>query len=50
MAEVLDYVINLNGLTGGRGYFISTFSHYEEVPPFVAEKILNSVKNQEKTL
>jgi elongation factor G len=49
-AEMLEYVITLNGLTGGRGYFISRFSHYEEAPPFVAEKVISSAgaKSQEE--
>lgn len=44
MAEVLEYVVTLNGITGGRGYFISRFSHYEEAPPFIAEKIIERAK------
>jgi len=44
MAEVLEYVVTLNGITGGRGYFISKFSHYEEAPPFIAEKIIERAK------
>ncbi len=49
-AETLEYVVTLNGLTGGRGYFISRFSHYEEAPPFVAEKVISSAgaKSQEE--
>lgn len=46
MAEMLEYVITLNGLTAGRGYFVSAFSHYEEVPPFIAEKIISQAKAQ----
>ncbi|BAU23867.1 elongation factor G [Caldimicrobium thiodismutans] len=50
LAEMLEYVVTLNGLTGGRGYFISRFSHYEEAPPFVAEKVIASAgaKSQEE--
>ncbi len=40
LAEMLEYIVTLNGITAGRGYFKSRFSHYEEVPPFVAEKII----------
>ncbi len=47
MAEAQDYVVALQGLTGGRGYFIARFSHYEEAPPFVAEKIIAESKAQE---
>lgn len=45
-AELLDYVIALNAITGGRGLFVSKFSHYEEAPPVVAEKIINSLKSK----
>ncbi len=49
MAELQNYVITLQGITAGRGYFISRFSHYEEVPPFIAEKIIAESKEaQEK--
>ncbi|QER42238.1 elongation factor G [Thermodesulfobacterium sp. TA1] len=46
MAEVQNYVVALQGFTGGRGYFISKFSHYEEAPPFVAEKVIAERKSQ----
>ncbi len=44
MAEAQDYVVALQGLTGGRGYFVAEFSHYEEAPPNVAEKIIAESK------
>jgi len=44
LAEMLEYVLSLNGITGGRGYFKSRFSHYEEAPPFIAEKIIAKAK------
>jgi len=44
LAEMLDYVVSLNGITGGRGYFRSRFSHYEEAPPFIADKIIAKAK------
>jgi len=40
MAEMLNYVISLQGITGGRGSFVARFSHYEEAPPPIAEKII----------
>jgi len=46
MSEVLEYVLTLNGLTGGRGYFVSRFSHYEEAPPHISEKIIALSKTQ----
>jgi len=40
MAEVLMYAPDLVSKTGGRGSFDMEFSHYEEVPPHLAEKIV----------
>jgi elongation factor G len=40
MAEVLRYASNLRSMTGGRGNFSMEFSHYEEVPPHLAERIV----------
>lgn len=40
MAEVLRYASNLRSMTGGRGTFSMEFSHYEEVPPHLAERII----------
>ncbi|GBC87590.1 Elongation factor G [bacterium HR12] len=39
-AEVARYAIELRSMTGGRGAFTMRFSHYEEVPPHLAEKII----------
>jgi elongation factor G len=38
--EVARYAIDLRSLTGGRGAFTMHFSHYEEVPTHLAEKII----------
>jgi elongation factor G len=40
MSEVLRYASNLRSMTGGRGNFTMEFSHYEEVPPHLAERII----------
>ena len=48
LAEVQRYALDLNAITGGRGTFRMKFSHYEEVPPQVAEKIISEVKSQEE--
>jgi elongation factor G len=40
MAEVLIYAPDLISKTGGRGTYEMEFSHYEEVPPHLAEKIV----------
>lgn len=39
-AEVARYAIDLRSMTGGRGAFTMRFSHYEEVPTHLAEKII----------
>jgi elongation factor G len=43
-AEVARYAIELRSMTGGRGAFTMRFSHYEEVPPHLAEKIVAEAK------
>ncbi len=40
LAEVLRYAIDLKSITQGRGSYKTSFSHYEEVPPHIAEKII----------
>ncbi len=44
MAEVLQYALDLNSMTGGRGTFSMEFSHYEEVPAQLAEKVIAASK------
>ncbi len=39
-AEILLYALDLTSMTGGRGAFTVKFSHYEEVPAQIAEKII----------
>jgi elongation factor G len=39
-AEVARYVIDLRSMTGGRGAFSMTFSHYEELPSQLASKVI----------
>jgi len=39
-AEVLLYAADLTAMTGGLGIFTISFSHYEEVPAQIAEKIV----------
>ncbi|OPX40914.1 MAG: translation elongation factor G [Desulfobacteraceae bacterium 4484_190.3] len=47
MAEVLQYALDLNAMTGGRGTFTMEHSHYEEVPAQLAEKVIAAAKEQE---
>ena len=47
MSEVQKYAADLTSFTGGRGSFEVSFSHYEEVPAQLADKIIEAVKNEE---
>lgn len=40
MAEMLDFEPTLTSITGGRGSFLMEFSHYEEVPVHLQQKIV----------
>ena len=42
MAEVLKYASDLTSMTSGRGLFSMEFSHYEEVPANITEKIVEA--------
>jgi elongation factor G len=44
MSEVLRYAPDLRSMTSGRGDFELEFSHYEEVPPHIAEKIVKEAQ------
>jgi len=48
LAEILRYAIDLKSITQGRGSYKTEFSHYEEVPAHVAQKII-SERQAEKT-
>ena len=43
-AEVLRYSSDLRALTSGRGVFTMSFSHYEETPSQVAEKVVANAR------
>jgi elongation factor G len=47
MAEVLQYALDLNSISGGRGTFRMEHSHYEEVPTQLAEKVIAAAKNKQ---
>ena len=40
MSEMLEYASRLTSMTGGQGEFHMTFSHYDEVPAHVREKLV----------
>jgi elongation factor G len=48
MAEMLKYAPDLNSKTGGRGTFTMEFSHYEEVPSQLAEKVIAQAKKEKE--
>jgi elongation factor G len=44
MSEMLEYASVLTSLTGGKGSFHMDFSHYEEVPAALRDKIVEEAK------
>lgn len=48
MAEMLRYSIDLRSITGGRGTFSMSNSHYEEVPSHIASKIIEAAREEKK--
>ena len=44
MAEVLKYSPDLRSMTSGRGSFTMAFSHYEEVPAHLAERVIKEAE------
>jgi len=44
MAEMLTYEQHLTSVTGGRGSYHMEFSHYEEVPQMLQQKIIAAAK------
>ncbi|MBU0485236.1 MAG: elongation factor G [Proteobacteria bacterium] len=47
MSEILRYAPDLTSITGGRGSFKSTLSHYEEVPANMTEKIIAQAQQED---
>jgi elongation factor G len=48
MSEMLKYAPDLNSKTGGRGTFTMEFSHYEEVPAQLSEKVIAQAKKEKE--
>lgn len=46
LAEVLKYAPDLRSMTAGRGMYTMKFSHYEEVPGPLQEKIIGAAKEE----
>jgi elongation factor G len=47
-AELYKYSTQLRSLTQGRGTYSMEFSHYEEVPPDIAERIVAETKREKE--
>ena len=47
-SEVARYAIDLRSMTGGRGAFTMSFSHYEEVPTHIAQKVIDEAQHQKE--
>ena len=50
MAEMLRYASDLRSLSGGRGTFEVEFSHYEEVPAHIADRVTAEAKKQKEAV
>lgn len=48
MSEFLTYAIDLRSITGGRGTFSMEFSHYDEVPSQLAQKVIDTLNSQKE--
>jgi elongation factor G len=48
MAEMLTYESSLRSMTGGRGGYSMEFSHYEEVPAHLADKVVAAAKAEKE--
>lgn len=46
LAELFRYSVDLRSITQGRGSFTMRFSHYEEVPPQIAEGIIEKARKE----
>jgi elongation factor G len=44
MSEVAKYAPDLTAMTQGRGSFVSEFSHYEEIPAYMSDKVIQEAK------
>jgi elongation factor G len=48
MAEILSYAPDLRSMTEGRASFAISFSHYEEVPAHLAEKVIEEAASRKE--
>ncbi|MGM0786668.1 MAG: elongation factor G [Thermodesulfobacteriota bacterium] len=48
LAEVQTYAPDLRSMTGGRGMFTLKFSHYDEVPSQIAQKVIEELRAKQE--
>ena len=48
LAEMYRYSTGLRSITQGRGIYRRKFSHYEEVPAEIAEKLIAAVRKEKE--
>jgi len=48
LAEMYRYATDLRSITGGRGSYSMKFSHYEPVPPQIAQQIIEEYKRRKE--
>jgi elongation factor G len=46
LAEMLKYATDLRAITQGRGTYTMEYSHYEQVPAHIAQKIIAESKKE----
>jgi len=49
LAEMQRYATDLRSITQGRGIYAMEFSHYQEVPSHVAQKVIEEARQQEES-
>ena len=48
LAELQRYTTDLRSITGGRGVFTMSFSHYEVVPSHIAQEVINAKQKEDE--
>jgi len=48
LGEMANFASELRSLTGGRGTYTMRFSHYQEVPPHIAQGIVEAAKREKE--
>ncbi|RKX17398.1 MAG: elongation factor G [Candidatus Zixiibacteriota bacterium] len=48
LAELYNYSVDLRSMTSGQGFYTREFSHYEEVPREITEKVIDEIKKSKE--